>query len=91
MAEILEELRDKRPPLTAKQLRVIFTLLLDRVYNQKEAKEQHLVCDFFAEELTLMLGQESISGDDIDQISFIFTETHSIFNYRVSSNGPQLA
>ena len=39
MAEILEELRDKRPPLTAKQLRVIFTLLLDRVYNQKEAKE----------------------------------------------------
>ena len=37
-----------------------------------------------------MLAQEQISGDDIDLICFIFTDTHSIFNYRISANGPTL-
>ena len=39
MESILDELRNNRPELTAKHLKLIFTLLLDRVYNQKEASE----------------------------------------------------
>ena len=38
-----------------------------------------------------MLAQEQVSKDTLDLIDFIFTENHSIFNYRVSSNGSQLA
>ena len=33
MSEILSELRSERPELSSGQLRVIFTLLLDRFYN----------------------------------------------------------
>ena len=40
MTEILAELRDQRPDLNSNQLKLIFTLLLDRVYNQKEAQVQ---------------------------------------------------
>ena len=91
METILGELRNERPPLTASQLRVVFTLLLDRVYNQKEAKTQEQVCDFFADELRTILSKESLTGDDVDMVCFIFTKNHSIFNFRVSSNGQQLA
>ena len=40
----------------------------------------------------MMLGDDKeIGKETIDLVEFIFTESHSIFNYRVSSNGPQLA
>ena len=37
----------------------------------------------------LATGQE-INKETIELVDFIFTESHSIFNYRSSSNGPQL-
>lgn len=37
MEEILEELQNGRPTLTVSQTQIIFTLLLDRVYNLKDA------------------------------------------------------
>lgn len=91
MSNILREMRDERPELSSKQLQNIFLLLLDRKYNTKEAQEQEQVCMFFAEELRLMLADgQQVSNDTIENVRFIFDESHSIFNYHVSSNGAQL-
>lgn len=96
MTEILNDLRNERPDMNSEQLKVIFTLLLDRVYNQKEAHVQEQVCNFFADELKLLLlgannEQKLVNCETLDLVSFIFTENHSIFNYRVSNNASQLA
>jgi len=69
------------------QTNIVFTLLLDRVYNQNEAQAQEQVCDFFTEELRLILAKEQLTGEDIELVCFVFSEKHSIFKFRVSSNG----
>ena len=70
---------------------MIFTFLLDRIYSHKEAITQEQVCDFFVDEVRAILSKELITSDDIDIICFILQKNHSIFDYRGSSNGPQLA
>ena len=90
MEQILRELRNERPFLSLSQLRVVFTLLLDRMYNLKDAPIQEQVSTFFADELCQTLAKEELTSEDIDLVCFIFTENHSIFNYRVSANSPQI-
>jgi len=51
MEEILKEIRHERHLLSLGQLHVVFTLLLDRMYNLKDAQIQEQVSTFFAEEL----------------------------------------
>ena len=58
MEQILRELRNERPFLSLSQLRVVFTLLLDRMYNLKDAPIQEQVSTFFADELCQTLAKE---------------------------------
>ena len=60
------------------------------MYNLKDAIIQEQVCTFFAEEVCLIIAREELTSEDIDLVCFIFTENHSIFNYRVSANSPQI-
>ena len=77
MEAILEELRNERPELTLEQTKVVFTLLLDRVYNQKEAQMQDMVCNFFADEIAMLISRDTVfTREDLDLICFIFTDNN---------------
>lgn len=66
---------------------MVFLLLLDRVYAKNESVTHAEVCEFFVDELKMLFNRASdpdneLSMDDLRIISFILTETHSIYSFK---------
>ena len=66
---------------------MVFLLLLDRVYAKNESVTHAEVCEFFVDELQTLFNRASdpdieLQVDDLRIISFILTETHSIYGFK---------